>query len=74
MSLHALLEATAVTKVTGDLNYCVICRMKLQANISVLDLTSLQLALPFLTEDKLAVTAKTVTGNSRKTQQNKLRR
>lgn len=61
MSLHALLEATAVAKVTGDLNYCVICRMKLQANISVLDLTSLQLALPFLTEDKLAVTAKTVT-------------
>lgn len=61
MSLHALLEATAVAKVTGDLNYCVICRMKLQANISVLDLTSLQLALPFLTEEKLAVTAKTVT-------------
>lgn len=60
MSLHALLEGTAVAKVTGDLNYCVICRMKLQANISVLDLTSLQLALPFLTE-KLAVTAKTVT-------------
>lgn len=29
MSLHALLEATAVAKVTGDLNYCVICRMKL---------------------------------------------
>lgn len=61
MLLHALLEATAVAKVTGDLNYCVICRMKLQANISVLDLTSLQLALPFLTEEKLAVTAKTVT-------------
>lgn len=61
MSLHALLEATAVAKVTGDLNYCVICRMKLQANISVVDLTSLQLALPFLTEEKLAVTAKTVT-------------
>lgn len=61
MSLHALLEETAVAKVTGNLNYCVICRMKLQANISVLDLTSLQLALPFLTEEKLAVTAKTVT-------------
>lgn len=61
MSLHALLEETAVAKVTGNLNYCVIWRMKLQANISVLDLTSLQLALPFLTEEKLAVTAKTVT-------------